>query len=156
MSPQLNQIHTIYQNLYYKNYRSVISSCVFRHAVDSRSIEKYEDDICIYNFVSSPENPLTWRIFSDTLMHHIIHRPTAKTMWYPTLIVNASMFLHKLTVLVLHYLPAFLLDLVFIVSGKKLRLVIAGFHLNCLNSIKLRFSPIWQAGRPIQKNRDIH
>lgn len=51
----------------------------------------------------------------------IVERPTAKAMWYPTLIMNSSMFLHKLTVLILHYLPAFLLDLAFIVSGKKLR-----------------------------------
>ncbi|XP_025424317.1 fatty acyl-CoA reductase wat-like [Sipha flava] len=94
-----------------------------RHLGKSKLIEKCEDDPWIYNFVSSPENPLTWGTFSETLMYHILHRPTAKAMWYPTLIVNASMFLHKLTVLILHYLPAFLLDLVFIVRGKKLRLV---------------------------------
>jgi fatty acyl-CoA reductase len=92
-----------------------------RYVADSKSNEKH--DIRIYNFVSSPENPLTWGSFSDTLMHHIIHRPTVKAMWYPTLIMNASMLLHKFTILILHYLPAFLLDLAFIVSGKKLRLV---------------------------------
>lgn len=85
---------------------------------------KNENDICIYNFVSSPENPLTWRTFSDTLMQHCIHRPTVKTMWYPTLIIQTSMISHKLTVLILHYLPAFLLDLALITSGKKLRSVI--------------------------------
>lgn len=93
----------------------------FRYFAESKSIEKCEDDPWIYNFVSSPENPLTWGTFSDTLMYHILHRPTAKAMWYPTLIMNASMILHKFTVLILHYLPAFLLDLVFIVRGKKLR-----------------------------------
>ncbi|XP_025200204.1 putative fatty acyl-CoA reductase CG5065 [Melanaphis sacchari] len=94
-----------------------------RHTKMSELVEKHTEDPRIYNFVSSPENPLTWRIFSTTLMYYILHRPTAKAMWYPTLIMNASMFLHKITVLILHYLPAFLLDLVFICTGNKLRLV---------------------------------
>lgn len=96
----------------------------YRHVTTSKLIEKYENDPYIYNFVSSPENPLTWGIFSTTLMYYIINRPTVKAMWYPTLIMNSSTFLHKLTVLILHYLPAFLLDIVFIVSGKKLRFAI--------------------------------
>lgn len=67
-------------------------------------------------------------------MYHILHRPTAKAMWYPTLIINASVFLHKLTVLILHYLPAFLLDLVFIATGKKLRLVTTLFCSITINN----------------------
>lgn len=100
-----------------------------RYMTESKLIEKCDDDPFIYNFVSSPENPLTWRIFSETLMYCILHRPTAKAMWYPTLIMNGSMFWHKLTVLVLHYLPAFLLDLGFIVTGKKLRYTLTWVYL---------------------------
>ncbi|XP_050433016.1 fatty acyl-CoA reductase wat-like [Adelges cooleyi] len=81
------------------------------------------DDLMIYNYVSSSDNRLTWGLFAETLMTYIAEWPTVKAMWYPTLIINASVFLHKLTVLILHYLPAFLLDLVFIATGKKLRLV---------------------------------
>lgn len=126
---------TTYYNIlciiFYPNKRNsviliqIIHSCFSRHrsAELSESIEKHTEDPRIYNFVSSPENPLTWGLFSTTLMYYILHRPTAKAMWYPTLIMNASVFLHKITVLVLHYLPAFLLDLVFMCTGNKLRFV---------------------------------
>ncbi|XP_050539331.1 fatty acyl-CoA reductase wat-like [Daktulosphaira vitifoliae] len=92
-----------------------------RFTAEQKPTDKFETEI--YNFVSSADNPLTWEMFADTLMTHIAERPTVKAMWYPTLITHSSVILHKLTVLVLHFLPAFLLDLVFIATGKKLRMV---------------------------------
>lgn len=119
---------------YFKLYRCF--SCRYCRAGPSESIENHTDDPRIFNFVSSPENPLTWRIFSTTLMYYILHRPTAKAMWYPTLIMNSSVFLHKLTVLILHYLPAFLLDLVFICTGNKLRFVGVWFYFS-VNAVSI-------------------
>lgn len=121
---QYRQLVALLDRQTFFSFNTFFSRCRHTAKKSKSMVNKYENDICIYNFVSSPENPLTWAMFSKTLMHHILHRPTVKTMWYPTLIIQTSMFLHKLTVLILHYLPAFLLDLAFIASGKKLRSVI--------------------------------
>lgn len=54
-----------------------------------------------------------------------IESPTKYVMWYPHVTYRSSQFLHKIAVAVLHFLPAFVVDLILRCRGSKPRFVLA-------------------------------
>lgn len=89
--------------------------------------ERYHDklspstEIPVYNFCSSPTNQLTWGDFTIKTTKYGLMYPTLKSMWYLCYANNPNKFLHLISILFLHYLPALIIDAVAICIGKKPR-----------------------------------
>ncbi|XP_029177624.1 putative fatty acyl-CoA reductase CG5065 isoform X2 [Nylanderia fulva] len=77
------------------------------------------DTIKIYNCTSSATHPITWREFGYLTRKHAILSPSKYVMWYPGFTFRTNKFIHAIMVATLHFLPAFIVDLVLRVQGCK-------------------------------------
>ncbi|XP_046420210.1 putative fatty acyl-CoA reductase CG5065 [Neodiprion pinetum] len=73
----------------------------------------------IYNCTSGSLNPIRWSEFGSLTRKHAIDSPTKYVMWYPGFTFRTNKFIHKLLVGILHFLPAFIIDLVLRCQGGK-------------------------------------
>ncbi|XP_023287990.1 putative fatty acyl-CoA reductase CG5065 isoform X2 [Orussus abietinus] len=67
--------------------------------------------IKVYNCTSGPFNPIRWAEFGQLTQKHAIDSPSKYVMWYPGFTFRTNKFIHKLMVTLLHFLPAFVIDL---------------------------------------------
>ncbi|XP_071632062.1 putative fatty acyl-CoA reductase CG5065 isoform X2 [Temnothorax longispinosus] len=77
------------------------------------------DTIKIYNCTSSTVNPITWGEFGYLVRKHAIESPSKYVMWYPGFTFRTNKFIHSIIVATLHFLPAFIVDLILRVQGCK-------------------------------------
>lgn len=77
----------------------------------------------IYNYVSSVENPLTWEEYTEMNRHYGINVPTMQAFWYYSFRLNKYKPIHYFYTLFLQWLPAFFLDGLAVMVGKKPQLV---------------------------------
>ncbi|EFN72073.1 Fatty acyl-CoA reductase 1 [Camponotus floridanus] len=77
------------------------------------------DTIKIYNCTSSSLHPITWREFGHLTRKHAIESPSKYVMWYPDFTFRTNKFIHTIMVAMLHFLPAFIVDLILRVQGYK-------------------------------------
>ncbi|XP_077270764.1 fatty acyl-CoA reductase 1 isoform X1 [Temnothorax americanus] len=77
------------------------------------------DTIKIYNCTSSTVNPITWGEFGYLVRKHAIESPSKYVMWYPGFTFRTNKFIHAIIVATLHFLPAFIVDLILRVQGCK-------------------------------------
>lgn len=73
----------------------------------------------VYNFVSSPQNPIRWREFTDIGGKRGKEIPPEKSIWYHFFITFKNPILYYLAAVLLHYLPALLVDSVAVLTGRK-------------------------------------
>ncbi|GBP42968.1 Fatty acyl-CoA reductase wat [Eumeta japonica] len=73
----------------------------------------------IFNYVSSPENKITWREFNDHNLAHTGKYPLGNAIWYIALTFNKSAFMHHLYIIFLHLLPALVFDCLLTCTGHK-------------------------------------
>lgn len=98
--------------------------------------ERYQEKICpspeipVYNFCTSPTNQLTWGDFTIKTTKYGLMYPTLKSIWYLCYANNPNKFMHLLSILFLHYLPALLIDAFAICIGKKPRWVTMSIYIN--------------------------
>lgn len=71
----------------------------------------------IYNCTSGSFNPIRWADFGQLTRKHAIDSPSKYVMWYPGFTFRTNKFIHKLAVGILHFLPAFVLDLILKFQG---------------------------------------
>ncbi|CAG9759270.1 unnamed protein product [Ceutorhynchus assimilis] len=84
---------------------------------------KFEQDIPIYNYVSSVQNPVTWDEFKNLATKHGTKFPPQRVLWYRICRFRPNYYENMLAVLFLHTIPAYLVDFVLICLGKKPLLV---------------------------------
>jgi fatty acyl-CoA reductase len=77
----------------------------------------------VYNYVSSVQKPITWDEYMDKASRHGVHVPTIRTVWCYSLTLNKYRFLHILYALLLHFLPAIIIDGFATLLGKEPRYV---------------------------------
>ncbi|XP_071582661.1 putative fatty acyl-CoA reductase CG5065 [Temnothorax nylanderi] len=77
------------------------------------------DTIKIYNCTSSTVHPITWGEFGYLVRKHAIESPSKYVMWYPGFTFRTNKFIHSIIVATLHFLPAFIVDLILRVQGCK-------------------------------------
>lgn len=71
---------------------------------------------------------------------HGLRRPPLQTMWYICLTLHTSWFMHKLFVLLLHFLPAAIVDVVAMLFGKRTKWVLdSESHIN-INKMSIVYS----------------
>lgn len=73
----------------------------------------------IYNFVSSPESPITWGEYCDTNIVFGHKYPLKNSIWYLSFRMIKQRTLYLITIWLLHLLPALLIDTVRICTGQK-------------------------------------
>ncbi|KYN31582.1 hypothetical protein ALC56_14080 [Trachymyrmex septentrionalis] len=80
---------------------------------------QHTDTIRIYNCTSSTVHPITWGEFGYLTRKHAIESPSKYVMWYPDVTFRTNKFIHAIIVATLHFLPAFIVDLILRVQGCK-------------------------------------
>lgn len=78
-------------------------------------------EIPVYNFCTAKNNQLTWGDFTIKTTKYGLMYPTLKSIWYLCYSNNPNKFMHFLSILFLHYLPAIIIDAFALVIGKKPR-----------------------------------
>ncbi|XP_045457844.1 fatty acyl-CoA reductase wat-like, partial [Melitaea cinxia] len=73
----------------------------------------------IFNYVSSVENRITWGEFMHLNLSRIDNHPFSNAVWYASLTLTKSAFLHYIYRFFLHLLPAAMVDGLAICIGKK-------------------------------------
>nr|CAI5868673.1 unnamed protein product [Callosobruchus analis] len=79
------------------------------------------ENITIYNYVSSAQNPLTWREFAAINTLYGKKYCSGRYFWVPSLCFITSPFWYALVKLLLHIIPASIIDALLFVTGNKPR-----------------------------------
>ncbi|XP_058816569.1 putative fatty acyl-CoA reductase CG5065 isoform X2 [Topomyia yanbarensis] len=77
------------------------------------------DSIRVYNCTSGSVNPIKWHEYGDITEKWSVKNPTKYVMLYPGFRFRTNRILHKIVELFLHFLPAYLFDIVMRAQGTK-------------------------------------
>ncbi|BES87283.1 Male sterility protein [Nesidiocoris tenuis] len=92
----------------------------------------------IFHLTSSTCNPFQWHNLAS-VMDSLMHRyPLKGAVWYPTLKLHPSLFMFRLSALIFHWIPAYILDTVARVTGG--RPILVRMHTNIGRSL-VRLEP---------------
>ncbi|XP_054280697.1 fatty acyl-CoA reductase wat-like isoform X2 [Macrosteles quadrilineatus] len=100
----------------------------------SNTIESAEEAPQIFNFVSSPENPIKWSDVFTLGMRFLLEDPksillcryrlpTVHAVWHPNLTLNRNYFMHRVQHFLYHVVPAVLVDTAASLVGKRTNLL---------------------------------
>ncbi|KAI5640430.1 male sterility protein domain-containing protein [Phthorimaea operculella] len=73
----------------------------------------------VYNVTSGSINPLQWGQFTKLCLKWARENPTKYVMWYPNFAFTESRFMNTFWEISLHFLPAFLYDMLLRAQGRK-------------------------------------
>lgn len=73
----------------------------------------------MYNCTSGNLNPIRWSDIEDIGHEHILQNPFNDVVWYPGGSFKSSRVMNNICVMALHMIPAYILDTIARVSGKK-------------------------------------
>uniref|UniRef100_A0AAR5PRJ8 Fatty acyl-CoA reductase n=2 Tax=Dendroctonus ponderosae TaxID=77166 RepID=A0AAR5PRJ8_DENPD len=102
--------------------------------------EKFVREIPVYNYVSTPENPLTWAEFSHLSRKHCLQIPSEKVMWHSMFRMRSNYYEHMLAVFFLHTIPAHLVDFILLCLRKKPMLVDGYKKINKFSEVLAYFT----------------
>lgn len=85
----------------------------------AQNFDRKAENIPIYNYVSSVENPMTWGEFKQLNLLHGIDYTSSNAIWCPYNISVKSRYLYTLLIFLLHIIPAVVIDFVSLLSGRK-------------------------------------
>uniref|UniRef100_A0A1B6HPE2 Fatty acyl-CoA reductase n=1 Tax=Homalodisca liturata TaxID=320908 RepID=A0A1B6HPE2_9HEMI len=83
---------------------------------------KEKNGLPVINFVSTQANNITWGQFGDTMEKYIRLYPSLNLMWYPFVLRPQSPWLSAVYNILLHYLPALVVDSLNTLCGRPARL----------------------------------
>lgn len=92
-----------------------------RASLNAAEISKLEDEekVPIYNYVSSPQNPINWGLFMKFNETYGITIPPIRAVWYYMLILNRYLLMHNICAFFLHTIPAIIFDGLAYLTGRK-------------------------------------
>ncbi|CAH0699599.1 unnamed protein product [Spodoptera exigua] len=73
----------------------------------------------VYNYVSSEQRPLTWEKFMNYNEVYGFQVPTVQAIYYYLFHLTSSKFLYNLYCFLLHWIPAYIIDGIAVIIGKK-------------------------------------
>ncbi|KAJ8668111.1 hypothetical protein QAD02_009774 [Eretmocerus hayati] len=100
--------------------------CTAWHVSMSRSQRFTNGDnnsLRVYNCTSSSFNPIKWGEMGDLTHKYAIESPSKYVMWYPHLTYRSNQFCHKVAVAILHFFPAFVVDMILRFRGSKPQMI---------------------------------
>lgn len=98
------------------------------------------DDIKIYNYVSSTENPLNWGDFHDLVRHYGLQVPTVKAVWHISAKLHYNYYMHLFMTILVHLLPGMIVDAALMLTGRKPKMTSIYLKIQKLNNVLLFFS----------------
>ncbi|XP_030368978.1 putative fatty acyl-CoA reductase CG5065 [Scaptodrosophila lebanonensis] len=84
-----------------------------------RTATRKSNNLLIYNCCTGQRNPIVWSEFVKYAMTSVRKHPLEGCLWYPTGDLRMNRPLNTLNCILKHFLPAYLLDVVARVMGKK-------------------------------------
>lgn len=76
-------------------------------------------DMKVYNCVTSRQQPITWGEFVGLSIDNMIRHPMETTVWYPTGTLRMNRLVNVVHGYLVHYIPAYFLDMFAWSMGKK-------------------------------------
>lgn len=73
----------------------------------------------VYNYVASPENPITWSDYCKYGIEHGAKMPMMKSIWYYTFYMTPSRILVSILTFLYHIMPALLIDTGLVIMQRK-------------------------------------
>lgn len=73
----------------------------------------------VCNVTESGENALSWEYILEAGRKYLYENPLSGAIWFPDGSIKTSWFLHTLCVIFFHFLPAYLIDMLVTLCGKK-------------------------------------
>lgn len=95
------------------NYNKFI---IFRYQKDTR---QFLEVPTVFNYVSSVENPITWKEINKEVFHNYYRAPPLTSMWYSFFVCIDVRWAIIILRIFLHRIPALLTDLYLMVTGEK-------------------------------------
>lgn len=71
---------------------------------------QHYDEPPVYNYVASPQNPITWSRYCDLGIEHGRKMPMMQSIWYYSVTMTPSWLLMTVLTLFYHTIPALLMD----------------------------------------------
>uniref|UniRef100_A0A8D8JDB1 Fatty acyl-CoA reductase CG8306 n=1 Tax=Culex pipiens TaxID=7175 RepID=A0A8D8JDB1_CULPI len=109
----------------------------------------FSSKISIYHCTSSTCNPFRWASVKDQVNDYLHKYPLKSAVWYPHLKFLSSLKLYKLSAVLVHFIPAYFLDLTTKIFGG--RPILVRLHTNVWESLnrleKFIFSE-WKFNNP--------
>ncbi|KAI4483858.1 hypothetical protein M0802_013256 [Mischocyttarus mexicanus] len=78
-----------------------------------------DEEIPIYNAVSSVQNPITWGCLEQLVEHCGMEIPSKKVLWYYSLMFISNYYVNFVVAIFVHWIPAIIVDSLAYLSGKK-------------------------------------
>lgn len=94
----------------------VVNSCIL---AAWRQVTQKVGHCPVYNITSGSINPLSWGKFTSLCLQWARDNPTKYVMWYPNFSHTTSRAINTFWEISLHFLPAFLYDLILRAQGRK-------------------------------------
>jgi fatty acyl-CoA reductase len=76
-------------------------------------------DIPVFNITTPPAKRITWQDVLEKGRKAVHDTPFEMTIWYPDGSIRSSILMHNLSVIFLHFLPAYFLDFLLLIFGQK-------------------------------------
>ncbi|XP_070493146.1 putative fatty acyl-CoA reductase CG8306 [Chironomus tepperi] len=97
--------------------------------------QKKSGELSIFHCTTSSCNPFKWDILGEKTNELLTMFPLKSAVWYPYLKFSPSLFLFKLSAILIHFIPAYILDFVTRIAGG--RPILVRLHTNVWDSLKL-------------------
>ncbi|GJQ86873.1 hypothetical protein Trydic_g13284 [Trypoxylus dichotomus] len=78
-------------------------------------------DIPIFNYESSQDQPIDWRRYMELTSKYGLQLPTINALWYYSLNLIKHQPLYQLAAIMVHFVPAIILDILLMLIGKRRR-----------------------------------
>ncbi|XP_014210800.1 fatty acyl-CoA reductase wat-like [Copidosoma floridanum] len=78
-----------------------------------------DEEMLIYNFVSSVDAPFTWQDFFHTNKRYVNMYPMSTALWYISFTMSKYSFVNTIYSVILHLVPAFIIDTLSVCVGRK-------------------------------------
>lgn len=91
--------------------------------------------MAIYHCTSSDVRPFRWEGVQEKVNIYLHKYPLNSAVWYPHLKFASSLFLFKISAILFHFIPAFILDGITKLSGG--RTILVRLHKNVWSSLRL-------------------
>ncbi|KAK7576750.1 hypothetical protein V9T40_013036 [Parthenolecanium corni] len=92
--------------------------------IKKKGLHSKDTKMSVYNVALTEHKPITWRDVQETSTKASLVYPFETILWYPTYnLIQENLFIHKLERFFYHTIPAYVIDCILYVLGKKTFLV---------------------------------
>ncbi|KAL3272791.1 hypothetical protein HHI36_014251 [Cryptolaemus montrouzieri] len=111
-----------------QHYEKFVEICPGDYVANAIIVAAYNNqfnenrNVKVYNFVSSPENPLAQGDIIELALHYGSEMPTCQSIWYPYNIYIRNSYVYLFCSFFLHAIPSYLQDVALVISGRKAKM----------------------------------